>query len=69
MSSWPTEMMNEPLSASHVIVGGLLHLAMSAGARIAFAVVPAGLIRAGLRVLTTPAGYVTAAAAGGRCCR
>jgi hypothetical protein len=58
-------MMNEPLSASHVIVGGLLHLAMSAVAGVAFAVVLAVLIRAGLRVLATPAGYATAAAAGG----
>jgi hypothetical protein len=58
-------MMNEPLSASHVIVGGLLHLAMSAFAGVAFAVVLAVLIRAGLRMLATPAGYVAAAAAGG----
>jgi len=58
-------MMNEPLSASHVIVGGLLHLAMSAGAGIAFAVVLAVLIRSGVRVLATPAGYVSAAMAGG----
>jgi hypothetical protein len=58
-------MMNEPLSASHVIVGGLLHLAMSAFAGAAFAVALALLIGAGLRVLASPAGYVTAAAAGG----
>ena len=58
-------MMSQPLLASHVIVGGLLHLAMSATAGIAFAVVLAVLIRAGLRVLATPAGYVTAAVAGG----
>ena len=58
-------MMNEPLLASHVIVGGLLHLAMSAAAGMAFAVVLAVLIRAGLRVLATPAGYVIAAVAGG----
>ena len=58
-------MMNEPLSASHVIVGGLLHLAMSAVAGAAFAVVLAILIRAGVRVLATPAGYVAAAVAGG----
>ena len=58
-------MMNEPLSASHVIVGGLMHLAMSAFAGVAFAVVLAVLIRAGLRWLATPAGYVAAAAAGG----
>ncbi len=58
-------MMNQPILASHVIVGGLLHLAMSAGAGIAFAVVLAVLIRSGVRVLATPAGYVSAAMAGG----
>ncbi len=58
-------MMNQPILASHVIVGGLLHLAMSAFAGVAFAVVLAVLIRAGLRVLATPAGYVAAAVAGG----
>jgi hypothetical protein len=58
-------MMNQPVLASHVIVGGLLHLAMSAFAGVSFAVVLAVLIRAGLRVLATPAGYVTAAVAGG----
>ena len=58
-------MMNEPLSASHVIVGGLLHLAMSAFAGAVFAVVLAVLIRAGLRVLDSPAWYVAAAMAGG----
>jgi len=58
-------MMSEPLLASHVIVGGLLHLAVSAFAAMTFAVVLAALIRAGLRVLATPAGYVAAAAAGG----
>jgi hypothetical protein len=58
-------MMNQPILVSHVIVGGLLHLAMSAAAGIAFAVVLAVLIRAGLRVLATPAGYVAAAIAGG----
>ena len=58
-------MMNEPLSASHVIVGGLLHLAMSAFAGAAFAVVLAVLIRAGARVLASPAWYVAAATAGG----
>ncbi len=60
-----TAMMNEPLVASHAIVGGLLHLSMSAGTGAAFAVALAVLIRSGLRVLATPAGYVTAAAAGG----
>ena len=58
-------MMNEPLVASHAIVGGLLHLTFSAAAGIAFAVALAVLIRAGVRVLATPAGYVAAAVAGG----
>lgn len=58
-------MMNEPILASHVVVGGLLHLAMSAAAGTAFAVALALLIRSGIRVLATPAGYVAAAAAGG----
>jgi hypothetical protein len=58
-------MMNQPILASHVIVGGLLHLAMSAFAAVAFAVVLAVLIRAGLRVLATPAGYLAGATAGG----
>jgi len=58
-------MMNEPLVASHAIVGGLLHLGFSAAAGIAFAVALAVLIRSGLRVLATPAGYVAAAVAGG----
>jgi hypothetical protein len=58
-------MMNEPLSASHLIVGGLLHLAMSAFAGAAFAVVLAVLIRAGAQLLASTAWYVAAAAAGG----
>jgi hypothetical protein len=58
-------MMNEPLSASHVIVGSLLHLAMSAFAAMAFAVILAVLIRAGLRLLATPAGYIAATMAAG----
>jgi hypothetical protein len=58
-------MMNQPLLASHIIVGGLLHLAMSAAAAVMFALVLAVLIRAGLRVLATPAGYVAAAVPGG----
>ena len=58
-------MMNQPILVSHVIVGGLLHLAMSAAAGVAFAVVLAVLIRSGLRVLATPVGYVAAATAGG----
>jgi hypothetical protein len=58
-------MMNQPLVASHAIVGGLLHLGMSAGAGMAFAVTLALLIRSGARALATPAGYVAAAVAGG----
>jgi hypothetical protein len=58
-------MMNEPLSASHVVVGGVLHLAMSAFAGATFAVVLAVLIRAGGRALASPIWYVAAATAGG----
>jgi hypothetical protein len=58
-------MMGGPLLASHVIVGSLLHLAMSAAAGVAFAVALAVLIRSGLAILSTPAGYVIAAAGGG----
>jgi len=58
-------MMNQPILASHVIVGALLHLAMSAFAGAAFAVVLAVLIRAGVRAVATPAGYVTATSAFG----
>jgi hypothetical protein len=43
----------------------LMHLAMSAFAGAAFAVVLALLILVGLRALATPAGYVIAGAAGG----
>jgi hypothetical protein len=55
----------EHIVASHIAVGAVLHVGMSIGAGIAFAVVLAVLIRAGLRVLTTPAGYVLGGAAGG----
>ena len=58
-------MMNEPVRASHVIVGGLLHLGMSAVTGAVFAIALALLIRAGGRILATPAGYVTAGMAGG----
>jgi hypothetical protein len=58
-------MMSQPIVASHAIVGGLLHLAMSAAAGIAFAVVLAVLIRAGVRLLAGPAAYVAAAVVGG----
>jgi hypothetical protein len=60
--------MNQPILVSHVIVGGLLHLAMSAFAGAAPAVVLAVLIRYGLRGLATPVGYVAAATRAGRCC-
>lgn len=55
----------DKIVASHVIVGGLLHLAMSVGAGIVFAVVLAVLIRAGLRQLANPLTYVLGGAAGG----
>jgi hypothetical protein len=38
--------------ASHIVVGTVLHLAMSVTAGVAFAVVLAVLIRAGVSVLT-----------------
>jgi hypothetical protein len=60
------EMMGgQPIVASHLVVGTVLHLAMSITAGVAFAVVLAVLIRAGLRVLATSAGYVLGGAAGG----
>lgn len=56
---------SDKIVTSHVIVGGLLHLAMSIGAGIVFAVVLAVLIRAGLRQLASPLMYVLGGAAGG----
>jgi hypothetical protein len=60
-----TMMGGQHIVASHIVVGTVLHLAMSVTAGVAFAVVLAVLIRAGISVLTTPMGYVLAAAAGG----
>ncbi len=51
--------------ASHVAVGTVLHLAMSIGAGVAFAIVLAVLIRTGLRILSTAVGYLLGGAAGG----
>jgi hypothetical protein len=60
------EMMGgQHIVASHLVVGTVLHLAMSITAAVAFAVVLAALIRAGLHVLATPLGYVLGGAAGG----
>jgi hypothetical protein len=56
---------SEPIVTSHVVVGGLLHLAMSIGAGAAFAVALTLLIRAGLRQLANPLLYVLGGAAGG----
>ena len=51
------EMMGgQHIVASHIVVSTVLHLAMSISAGIAFAVVLAVLIRAGLAILTTPLG-------------
>jgi hypothetical protein len=58
-------MTGQPIVASHVVVGTLLHLAMSIGAGVAFAVALAVLLRAGLRILSTAAGYLLGGAAGG----
>jgi hypothetical protein len=60
------EMMGgQHIVASHVAVGSVLHLAMSIGAGIAFAIALAVLIRAGLHVLSTAVGYLLGGAAGG----
>lgn len=56
---------SDKIVTSHVVVGGLLHLAMSIGAGIVFAVVLAVLIRAGLRPLASPLMYQLGGAAGG----
>jgi hypothetical protein len=64
-SAMPTRTAMASPMPSHVIVGALLHLAMSAFAGAAFAVVLAELIWAGVRALATPAGYVTATSASG----
>lgn len=60
-----TSMMAEPIMASHLAVGAVLHVLMSAAAGVAFALVLAMLLRAGLRVLANPAAYVVAAMLGG----
>jgi hypothetical protein len=65
MGGHAATMMKEPIVASHLTVGAVLHVAMSATAGIAFAVVLATLIRAGIRPLATPLGYLTGAAIGG----
>jgi hypothetical protein len=57
--------MDSPLVASHLVVGALLHLAESVVAGIAFAVVLALLLRAGIRLLASPLTYVIAAMVGG----
>jgi pimeloyl-ACP methyl ester carboxylesterase len=54
-----------PIVTSHVVVGGLLHLAMSIGAGIAFALALALLIRVGMRILANPTMYILGGAAGG----
>jgi hypothetical protein len=60
------EMMGgQHIVASHIVVGTILHLAMSVTAGVAFAVVLAVLIRSGLHVLSTPLGYVLGSTAGG----
>jgi len=60
------EMMgSQHIVASHIVVGTILHLAMSVTAGIAFAVVLAVLIRSGLHVLSTPVGYLLGSTAGG----
>ncbi|GAB3394163.1 hypothetical protein GCM10027360_87120 [Amycolatopsis echigonensis] len=58
-------MMAEPIVASHLAVGAVLHLLMSAVSGIAFALVLALLLRAGLRILANPVAYVVAGMLGG----
>src|SRR5262249_40853464 len=55
----------QSIVASHLIVGGLLHVAMSIGAGIAFSIALALLIRAGVQLLVHPLIYVLGGAAGG----
>lgn len=57
--------MNGPLVASHLAVGAALHVGMSILAGVAFVLVLALLIRSGIRVLSSPAGYVTGGILGG----
>jgi hypothetical protein len=62
------EMMNSPIVGSHLAVGSVLHLLMSATSGIAFVLVLAVPLRIGGRAaatLTNPVGYVLAGAAGG----
>lgn len=59
----PMMMASQP--TSHLVVGAVLHTAFSVFAGVAFAVVLALLVRAGLRFLMSPAAYVLAGAAGG----
>lgn len=56
---------NEPVVTSHIVVGGLLHLAVSVGAGVGFAIALALLIRAGFRALANPLLYVLGGAVGG----
>lgn len=57
--------MDGPIVASHLAVGALLHLGLSALAGIAFVLVLALLLRAGIRILANPVAYVVAAMVGG----
>ena len=66
MMMHPGMSMNEPVRASHLLVGAGLHFAFSAVVGIAFVVVLWELARMGLgRLLSTYAGYVAASIAGG----
>jgi hypothetical protein len=58
-------MMAEPIVASHLAVGAVLHVLMSAVSGIAFSLVIALLLRAGLRLLAHAVGYVVAGMLGG----
>jgi hypothetical protein len=71
MPGHETMMMNgsAPIVASHITVGAILHLAMSATGGVAFAVAIALLIRSGIKplaaLLTQPLGYLAASVVGG----
>jgi hypothetical protein len=66
MMMHPGMSMNEPVQASHLLVGAALHLAFSAVVGIAFVLVLSELSRAGLGgVLRSYVGYVAASIAGG----
>ncbi|MHB1487826.1 MAG: hypothetical protein ACYCS7_13165 [Acidimicrobiales bacterium] len=65
MSSTHTMTMATPIVSSHLAVGSALHVGMSVLAGAAFVIVLGLLIRAGIRQLASPTGYVLGGLAGG----